>query len=208
MCVGGGPKVSDNGAAEARAREEARQAKIRAGMGSIDQTFSQFDDGYYNQRSKAYLDYNLPQFDQQREKAHRDLTFALARSNNLRSSLATDRYRELREQSDLQRQAIQDGAISLSNQTKADVERNRGDLVSQLNATADPEEAANGALNRASLLSAPPTFTPLQSMFQNVAAGLDKAANNKANGFQGILPPLFQDNAKPGGDGSSRVVRS
>ena len=37
MCIGGAPKVSDNGAAEARAREEARQAKIRSGMGSIDQ---------------------------------------------------------------------------------------------------------------------------------------------------------------------------
>ena len=45
MCVGG--SGGDGGAAERRRQEEERQARIREGNKSINDTFSQFDDDFY-----------------------------------------------------------------------------------------------------------------------------------------------------------------
>src|SRR3546814_1150118 len=87
MCdalFGGG---GNSDAAEAARRdEEARQARIRAGMGQIDQTFSQFNDDYFDTRSKAYLDYATPQLEDQFAKAKEQLIFALSRGGNLNRS--------------------------------------------------------------------------------------------------------------------------
>src|SRR3546814_9115062 len=104
MCdalFGGG---GNSDAAEAARRdEEARQARIRAGMGQIDQTFSQFNDDYFDTRSKAYLDYATPQLEDQFAKATEQLIFALSRGGNLNSSVAGERLADLTQQNERSR---------------------------------------------------------------------------------------------------------
>jgi hypothetical protein len=51
MCGSSGPDYG----AMARADEQARQARIKEGMGSIDTTFKQFDDSYFKRREDAYM---------------------------------------------------------------------------------------------------------------------------------------------------------
>lgn len=173
-------------AAAARAREEARQAAIRDGMSRIDSAFTQFNDDFYNARNKAYVDYAMPQLDDQWTKAQQELTYALSRNGLLNSSAGAEKMADARRDYDRQKQGIGATGINYANQARGDVERNRSDLVAQLNATADPTSAAQAAANRASSLSATPGFQPLGLLFQNVAANIGsqietKRANDVAN---------------------------
>lgn len=171
MCIGGGGG-GDGGAGEARAREEARQASIRTGMGNIDSAFAGFNDDFFNARGKAYTDYAMPQLDEQWGKAQEDLTYGLSRSGLLNSSAAAEKMADAKRDYDRQRQAIESTGLDYANQARGDVERNRSDLVAQLNATADPTSAAQAAANRAGMLSASPGFQPLGQLFQNLSENL------------------------------------
>jgi hypothetical protein len=200
MCFMGGG--GDNGAAEARAREDARQASIRAGMGRIDEIFGKFNDEFYNSRRDAYTGYATPQLDDQWKKAQDDLTYALSRSGLLNSSVAAEKLGDARKQYDRQKQAIESTGMDYANQARGDVERNRSDVVAQLNGTADPDAAAAAALNRSNYLNATPAFQPLGLLFQNVAANIGgqmeaRRADEAARGIS-----LYG----AGGRGSGRVV--
>lgn len=58
MCFGGGG--GDGGAAQARADEQARQARIKQGVGRINEQFNQFDDSFYQGRKDAYRAFATP----------------------------------------------------------------------------------------------------------------------------------------------------
>lgn len=201
-CKGG--KSGDGGAGEARAREEQRQAQIRAGMKRIDDTFAQFDDGFFSQREQAYKDYALPQVDEQWQKATKELTYALSRGGNLQSGVAGERMGEAQREYERAKQQVADRAKQYGNEARGDVERNRSDLVSQLNSIADPEAAAQGAITRAKLLTAVPAFQPVGDLFLKLTDGLktyrdysDERVNNRGVG-------LFSGGG--GGGSSGRVV--
>lgn len=59
MCFGGGGG-GDGGAAQARADEMARQARIKTGVGNINQKFEKFDDGFFKGRGQAYTNFATP----------------------------------------------------------------------------------------------------------------------------------------------------
>ena len=63
MCFGGGG--GDGGAAQARADENARQARIKTGVGNINQKFDKFDDGFFKGRGQAYTNFATPQVNDQ-----------------------------------------------------------------------------------------------------------------------------------------------
>lgn len=165
MCGGGG----DMGAGDARAREEARQASIRAGMARIDDVFSQFNDDFYNTRKTAYADYVTPQLDQQHKDAMEALTFALARGPGVNSSVVAEKMADLDREYTRGKQAVQSTGQDYANSARSDVERNRADLVNQLNISADPTGAQNAAMTRSQTLSAMPSFSPLAQMFSSIA---------------------------------------
>jgi len=201
MCIFGGGK-GDSGAGEARAREEARQASIRDGMSRVDGIFSKFNDDFYNSRATAYTDYATPQVEDQWKKAQDELTFALSRSGLLNSSVAAEKQGDARRQYDRQKQAIASTGQDYSNQARGDVEKNRSDVIGQLNATADPFAAAAAANNRSAMLNAAPAFQPLGMVFQNIASNIgtqmeSKRANEAAQGIK--LYGL-------GGRGSQRII--
>src|SRR3546814_928278 len=161
MCdalFGGG---GNSDAAEAARRdEEARQARIRAGMGQIDQTFSQFNDDYFDTRSKAYLDYATPQLEDQFAKAKEQLIFALSRGGNLNSSVAGERLADLTKQYDRNRTALADRGLALANDARSKVESARSDLVAQLQGSAEPTSGAAQAAERAKRWAGPDPFEP------------------------------------------------
>lgn len=166
MCLS--PKVPD-AAAEARAAEAARQARITQGMSDIDQNFSQFDDTFYDTRKSAYTDYYNPQVDNQYEDARRKLVLALGRSGALQGSAGRNKLADLTEDYQMQRTAISDAANSYASSVRGDVERNRSELVSQLNASADPAAAASSAAARAAQLNTAAAFSPLADLFGQYA---------------------------------------
>lgn len=173
---GGGGKSANAQAAQARADEEARQARIRAGTASIDETFGQFNDDYFGGLRDSYVNFARPQLDDQMGDARKQLTFALARSGNLDSSTRGEQSADLQKTYDLNLQDIADRGREFETTARDNVEQARGDLVSQLQLTGDNTGAANAALSRAKALSTPPPFSPIGQLFQDSTAMLSQQA--------------------------------
>ena len=188
---GGGTGGGGGAAAAARADEQARQERIRQGTESINQTFAQFDDNFYNKRREDALSYFNPQFDQQYQDARNALAFSLDSSGLTNSSVRAQREEELQRLYDTNRRAVADQALGHANTARTNVERARGDLISMLNASGDAGGAANSAMSRASALAAPDTYSPLGQLFSTFTsalgqqAGLERASSLSGGQFGG-----------------------
>ena len=174
MCTGGGG--GDGGAAQARADEAARQARIKEGSANIDKSFGGFNDAFYNQRAKAYTDYANPQLADQYARTQQNLTYNLARQGLTASSEASRNAGELQRQYNDNRALIASRGLDAANEARQQVEQNRSELISQLNATGDPAAAASAALARAGTLSQQQSFSPLGQLFANTTGLLGNAA--------------------------------
>jgi hypothetical protein len=208
---GGGSQAADQAAAasqqaaeEARQREFQRQGRITDGTNRINQSFAGFGDDFYNGRKQAYLDYANPQLEDQYGKARNQIAYALSRNGLTDSSEAAREQGELRKQYDLSKQGIVDTGTQYANDARGKVEQNRSDLVSQLQASADPDTVARSAAERATGIQVSPAFSPLGNLFANLT-GLFATTQNAAaaNGQPRIGSILFGQN---NGAGSSRVV--
>lgn len=177
----------DGGAAQARADEQARQEKIRAGTVRVDDIFKQnFTDDFYNNRQSSYLDYATPQVDDQYNDAKKQLTYSLARAGTLDSSVRADKEAELGKEYTKQRQGIADQALSYKTQAMSNVEDARSGLISTLNANGDADGAANNAIARSSALSQPTAFSPIGQLFGTFTNALGaQAAMEKAQAYSG-----------------------
>ena len=203
MC---GPSGGDGGASErARQAEAERQARIEQGAQQINQTFAKFDDPYFAGVKQASDAYYLPQVDQQYKRAQEALVLALGRQGLLQSSAGARQLADLSEDYNRKRTAYADQGVTLSNQYKSDVERNRGELLNQLSASADPSAAATSAAARADLMSAPPTFSPIANLFSRMTdfGATDIAARNA--GYPGFGAGLYNQSTR--GQGSSRIIQ-
>lgn len=192
----------DNSAAEARAAEEARQARIKAGMGDIDTAFAGFTPAYFDEYAGKNLGFWRPEIDQQYKDAQRDTTFGLARTGNLKSTAATDAFAKLREKRDKSELEAADRARGKGTELRQNVEQSRAALVSQLNATADPFAAASAARAQAETLTAPPLYSPVGDLFSNLTAQFAVAQQARQAGQRGWGVDLFTTSGK-GGRGSS-----
>lgn len=167
MYGGGG----DNGAAEdARRQEEARQARIRQGMSSIDSAFMPFNDDYFGGKSKAYSDYYLPQLQQQFDDANAALRLQLSASGLGNSSAGAYGTAKLaKEFADRQADIAAKGG-DYAGQARQQVQDMRNQLTSQLNATSDAGAAAQAAQSQAyASMNRPNAFEPLGNAFTQLA---------------------------------------
>lgn len=172
MSGGGG----DGGAAQARADEAARQARIKQGVSNIDKNFAGFNDAFYGDRAKAYTNFANPQLADQYNRTQQNLTYNLARQGLTASSEAARNAGELQRQYNDNRAQIAAKGMDAANEARQQVEQNRSELMSQLYATSDPTAAASGALNRASVLAQQQSFSPLGQLFANTTGLLGNAA--------------------------------
>lgn len=164
-------------AMDARAREEERQGRVRAGTAKIDESFAGFDDGYYGQRRQSFMDFYNPQLEDQYTKAQKDLTFALAEAGLLNSSIAGEKRGDLLKAYDTQRASLVSRADSDVNALKGRVQGEKSALVSQLNATGDAERASNEALSRtAAIYNEKPEYSPLGDLFGGIGQGIGAIA--------------------------------
>lgn len=184
-------KQASEEAARARADEQARQARVRGGTQRIGDIFdTQFNDQFFDGQRQNYVNYAMPQLDEQTGKAGRELLFSMDRAGQIEGSARAGLSAELERRAGLQRQKIQDDALSLANQTRGNVEAARGDLVSMLNVTGDAEGASNSALARASALSQPTAFNPVGNLFADFTGALGtQAAAERARHYGGAGTP-------------------
>lgn len=140
------------------------------------ETTTGFDDAFYDRQQQAYLDYAMPQLEQQRGDASKELTYSLARAGQLEGSSAASQASELQRLYDIEAQNVADQALDYSNQSRTAVEDARSDLISTLNLTGDADAAASSAISRASTLSQPTAYSPLADLFGSYTSALGTAA--------------------------------
>lgn len=190
MCTGG--SGGDGGAAERRKREEERQARIRTGNKAINDTFSQFDDDFYQGRREAYTSYAQPQVKDQYEDAFEKLRKALAASNLTQSSVAARRRGNLEKQLGEMTRKMNRTGEEYANKARADIESARSGLQSQNMNMADPALASANALTRAQQLNEVPVFDPITNLFANAAEGLATQADLERRGKNRYPSGLFR----------------
>lgn len=183
MCGGKPPK--DNSAEIARQNEEARQGRITAGRGNIDNAFTQFNDDYYGGIEKDYGDFYNPQAQKQYEDTLKQLTFQLARQGILESKAGAEKVGELEGKYGDIRADIANKGKSAANSARTSVENQRNDLYGLNTSSADPTMIAGRASAAAGNLSAPQTLSPLANMFAGFINQGANAVSMEAQGFPG-----------------------
>ena len=191
--------------AEDRAREEQRQATVRAGSDAVNQAFSRFGPKYYGGIADAFRGYYRPQLEEQAKDARRAVALSTAdnpnssSSNRMAANLERDRTRRIGE--------LDNAAVDAVNQAKQDVEGRRGNLLNVVEAGGSVENAASQAISQASADIGRPNFSPLGDLFGRYTGLLSTAARGANAGVQ--QQPFWQrqiDFLRGGGSGSSTVV--
>lgn len=187
-------------AAKLREAEQRRQANITQGQGEISSLFSQFNDDFYNQRSKGYLDYAMPQLDQQFQDQQRSLIAQLTRTGNLQSSLRAEQLGRLQEQYDRSKLQIQDTANTYAANAKSAVEQARAKLIESNANLADPGAIRTMAQAQAGGLSVAPQYQGLGQLIANLADNVSGTARSGSSAGGGTGVSLYSAN------GAGRVV--
>lgn len=198
MYGGGG----DGGAAQQRQLEVERQKKVARGMQAIDEQFSQFNDDFYNRRAGEFEAYHLPELNRQATTTRNNLAYSLARSGLGKSGVATERGASLDREIATQGRAIADAGLASANKLRQDVEGQRTALVNQVQASADPNLAAQAATRTASAYYQPQSFQPIGNFFEGWTRNY--LANQVARAYDPNVPNLFSSWGS--GNNSQRVV--
>ena len=210
MCLPSAPDTSaaDKAAADARAEEEARQGSIRLGTNSVNDIFNQYNEDFFQRNlAQPFIDYSTPQFNEQRRNSFEDLVFALSGRGLLNSSVGARARNEFNSFADRQLSALQDQGRAKVDEGLGRVESERGNILANLNATADSQAAIRAAQTQAGLLGAQPAFSPLGAMFANFSSSFlnNRQAAAAAGGGGGGATSLFSSSGSSNG-GSSRVI--
>jgi len=132
-----------------------------------------FDDAFYDKRRQAILANQTPQLQDQYQKAREGLTYALARAGITRSSAGADKSAQLKSQYDVESANVANKAEQDVSGLRGQVEDARTNLITQLQATADPAGSANQALARTQVLRQQPlSYDTIGDVFSGVAAGV------------------------------------
>ena len=206
MCFGGGG--GDGGAAQARADEMARQARIKEGVGNINRQFEKFDGGFLEGRKNAYTAFATPQVNDAYKNVSDQLAFSLARTGLGQSSEAARQQGVLMRDNALARQQLAEGATTEATKARQAIEDQRNNLIQQVNMTSDPEMASQNALRSAGILEQQQAFNPVANLFANTT-GLLGAAQNAGyySGGPG-LKPYKEFFGFGGGSTKNRVEKS
>lgn len=185
MCFGGS---SDAGSA-ARAQQQAQQAQINQGVAAVNQAFSGFTPGFYQQRQQAYTNYAMPQLQQQYQQNQNNLLYRLANQGLLRSTAGGQLQNTLTQAAQQQQQNIGNQGLQLAQQLQQQVGQQQNTLVNQAIAGASPQAVGTGAIEAASQFSAPSALPPIGNLFSNWASIYNSNQNNQLiNQVLGTLP--------------------
>ena len=153
---------SDGGAA---AQEAARQASINQGMQAINQQFAGFTPSFYQKAATDYTNAVTPGMMADYRNTKNDLTYSLARGGILNSGAAVQRNQSLQNTLSQNESQIANNAQQQPNTLQADVNTQKGQLVNQLQSSADPSSIAEQATAATSQLRADSPVQPLGNLF-------------------------------------------
>jgi hypothetical protein len=176
--------------AEIAAQQEAkRQAAIRDGTTAIDNTFSQFNDDFYGNRTKAHSEYYLPELDRQYKQATDRLVNSLG--GNMSGSEGAKALGELTRQYEQQKASIINSGLNYGNEARLNTANQRAQLISQLEGGGSVQNAGALATNYAKALGSQNNFSPLGNLFGSATAQGANAMLAPANGYAPVDTGFF-----------------
>jgi len=163
MC--GGSDASD----EIAKQQASRQALIQQGLGSINRAFAGFDPAFYDRQRQAVLAAQLPLVGDQFRQQRNQLVSGLAGQGLLRSSAGAGLAGALQRELAQQQTNVSNQATQAAQNLQQQIGNQKGQLISQLQQSADPTLAAQRSVEAATQFSAPSLVQPLGNLFQNWA---------------------------------------
>ncbi len=162
MCGGGG-----DAAKEIEKQQQARAGLIQQGVGSINRSFAGFDPAFYERQRQSVLAAQLPQVGDQYRAQRSQLIGGLAGQGLLRSSAGANLGGALERELGQQQTNVSNQATQAVQNLQQQIGAQKGQLLSQLQQSADPTLAAQRSVESASQFSAPSLVQPLGNLFQN-----------------------------------------
>ena len=138
------------------ALEAKRQSDVNQGVSSIDQAFSQFNDPFYQNASKTYSDYYLPQIDEAAGNTKNKLVAQLFNRGQLESTAGINALSDLEKTRLNERGRIGSEATDFANNIRNQVTSSRNNLYDYARGAADPTGAAARAVGEATTLAQAP----------------------------------------------------
>lgn len=199
------PNTADQIRRETEQKEAERQAAIRQGAGMIDQSFSKFNEPFFQGFQDNFLNYYTPQIDEQLRDARATLATSLADRGMLESTTGLSKLADLEKSAARQRTDISNRAVDEANNLRSQVEQERANLIALNESAANPSRIGTLVRNSAATLKAPQSFSPLGDVFATAldsVAQFNNAARNSPSG-RGLF-----DKARPAtsANQSGRVV--
>lgn len=180
-------QASAEAAAQAKAlqaREDKRQADIKAGQGKIDESFAQFNPDYYNQFRTTYLNNYNPQIADQFSQARDKLTATLAGRGMLESTTGANAFGKIAKTRGDAEATVANSATDAANQLRSNVENTKSNLFNLNLSAADPAAIGAQAQAQATSIVSPASMPGLGNVFQSALqpfANYSKADNTSMN---------------------------
>lgn len=175
---------------------EERYGKELASKGQLfsgTQTTPGFTPGFYAQRAKQYEDYALPTLAEQYGQLRKNVAYNLTNKGLLGSSVASEQAGSLERELGRKQREVADTGLGLAQDLQRQVEQERAQLITQLQASADPTTSTQLALGAASRFQAPSPLPPIGNFFNTWSQIY--LANQLANGAQQQQPGYNKNTA-------------
>lgn len=185
--LGGGGNA---GAGMMRGLQKKQQQQVMDSTNKIDSAFAGFDPQFFAQKEKAYMDYAMPQVQEQATEMQKQGAYKLGGQGLLKSSAALQLGESLSRAKNAATNQVGMEAMNQGNQLQEAVAKKKSDLIGEANTAADPSSSAQSAIGAASQFQSPSLFQPLGELFngwanmylqqknQNAWAPVAQAANS------------------------------
>lgn len=147
------------------AQEAARQERIKDGMSRINSQFAGFDQNFYDAAAENYKAATMPRMLRDYQTTRNNLTYALARGGMLKSSAGVQKNQSLQDELSSNQSRIANNAQDQANRLRGQVNEQKGNLIMQLQSSADPASIAEQATSATAGLRAPSAIAPLGNLF-------------------------------------------
>lgn len=126
-----------------------------------------FGPDFYKQRTQDYINFAMPQLQEQAGQTERNLAFKLQNQGLDQSSIGDTLNLSLLNEINRQAAGVGSTGIQQAQDLQKQIEGQRSNLISQLETSADPGSATSQALSTAAQFSAPSVYQPIGNLFGN-----------------------------------------
>jgi hypothetical protein len=159
-----------------------------------------FGGDFYKKRTQDYINYAMPQLQEQAGSAQKNLAFKLQNQGLGESGTADALNLSLLNEINRQASGVASTGVGQAQDLQKQIEQQRSQLISQLETSADPGSATSQALSTAAGFSAPSVFQPVGNLFGNWA-NTYLASQAGANTNPSLLPYLYGLSSTRSGSG-------